>query len=93
MSQVGPKYRLVSQDLLRTLMKRTGDGAPISGRQLAQVAGIAHGTIGMLLVGRQETISAPAAQTIASRLGVDLLVLWVPVERAATTRPSPSASA
>jgi transcriptional regulator with XRE-family HTH domain len=78
-------YRLVSVDLLRQLMERTGDGAPITGRRLARDAGIAHGTVGNLLTGAQETVTESTAQAIAHRLGVDLLVLFEPVCRATTT--------
>lgn len=87
MIQDAPKYRLVSTDLLKLLMQRTGTGSAVSGRRLAQDAGVAHGTVGMLLTGARDTVSATTAQAIAQRLGVDLLVLWVPAERAASTRP------
>lgn len=80
-----PMYRLVSAELLRQLMERTGDGAPISTRQLAREAGVAHGTVGNLRTGAQEVVPEDTARTLAQRLGVDLLVLFVEVCRATTT--------
>lgn len=82
-----PKYRLVNADLLRTLMQRTGTGEAVTGRRLAREAGIAHGVVGMLLTGARDTVSATVAQAIAQRIGVDLLVLFVPSERADSSRP------
>lgn len=78
-------YRLVSTDLFRQLMERTGDGAPISTRKLAREAGVAHGTVGNLRVGTQEIVPEDTARALAHRLGVDLLVLFEPVCRATTT--------
>ncbi|MFG2900924.1 helix-turn-helix domain-containing protein [Streptomyces zaomyceticus] len=82
-----PKCRLVSAELLRTLMQRTGTGKAVTIRQLARHAGVAHGVIGELLTGVRDTVSATAAQRIAQRIGVDLLILFVPSERADSSRP------
>ncbi|GAA3727597.1 helix-turn-helix domain-containing protein [Streptomyces tremellae] len=72
-----PWYRLVAgSDLLRTLMRRTGDGRPVSIRALAEAAQIHHSTIGHLLTGVQDVVREPIAQAIADRIGVDLHVLW-----------------
>lgn len=76
-----PMYKLINRDLLRTLMQRTGDGHRISVRSLAAAAGIAHSTVGHLLTGARESVAHEVAQSIAERVGVDLLVLWVPVGR------------
>ncbi|WP_079170989.1 MULTISPECIES: hypothetical protein [unclassified Streptomyces] len=78
-----PLYRLVSADLLRTLMQRTGTGAPVSVRGLATKARVPHGTIGNLLTGEQSAVSAATAHAIAQAIGVDVLILWQPDERAA----------
>ncbi|MFF7851869.1 XRE family transcriptional regulator [Streptomyces sp. NPDC007910] len=83
-----PKYRLVSPELMRTLMQRTGTGAAITGRRLARDIGVAHGIIGELLTGVRDTVPATVAQAIAHRIGVDLLVLFVPAERADSIRPA-----
>lgn len=80
-------YRPVSTELFRQLMQRTGDGAPVSFRDLATDAGVHRNTVNNLLNGAQETIPAPAAQALAHRLGVDLLVLFEPVCRS-TTAPA-----
>lgn len=71
------KYALADADVLRTLMRRTGDGRPVSIRGLADAADVHHSTIGDLLTGRQQTVSEPVAQAIADRVGVDLGVLWI----------------
>lgn len=77
-------YRLVSIELLRQLMRRTGTGAPVTTRQLALDAGIAHGTVGNLLTGHQDAVLETTAKALAQRLGVDLLVLFEPVCRSTT---------
>lgn len=70
-------YRLaVDREFLRTLMKRTGNGRPVSIRGLAKAAHVHHSTIGHLLTGEQEYVSQPVAQAVADRVGVDLGVLW-----------------
>ncbi|WP_031514762.1 helix-turn-helix domain-containing protein [Streptomyces sp. NRRL F-5123] len=78
-------YRLVDTDLFRQLMRRTGNGSPVTGRQLARAAGVAHGTVGSLLTGEQKTLPEEKAMALAQRLGVDLLVVFEPVCRSTTT--------
>lgn len=78
-------YRPVDLDLIRKLMRRTGNGAPVTIRQLARAAGVPHGTIGNLLTGQQETVPEDTAVPVAQRLGVDLLVAFEPVCRSTTT--------
>ena len=43
---------------------------------------MAHGTIGALMSGAQRVVPEHKAKAIAGALGVDLLVLWIPMERA-----------
>jgi hypothetical protein len=74
-------HRLVDPDLMRQLMKRTGDGAPVTIRDLAKACSAPHGTIGNLLTGSQKAVPAGTALAIANRLGVDLLVLFTPTGR------------
>lgn len=76
-----PTYKLVSADLLRTLMGRTGTGAPISLRELARQAGIAKSSLSALMNGLQESVPAREAHGIARVIGVDLLILFAPVGR------------
>lgn len=78
-----PLYKLVRRDLLRTLMQRTGDGSAVSVRQLAHRTGAARSTIGNLLTGTQEATDVETAHKIAAAIGVDVLVLFVPVGRTA----------
>lgn len=75
-------YRLVSPALLRTLMRRTGTGEALSVRSLAARSGVGRGTIGNLLTGEQESIPEESARKIAAVIGVDILILWVPMQRA-----------
>ena len=75
-------YLLVSRDLLVLLMERTGDGSRVSVRELADVAGVHPSKIGHLRTGERKTESRSAALAIATRLGVDELVLWKPTGRA-----------
>lgn len=84
MHPAAPKHHLVSADLLRQLMTRTGTGAGVTVRALAEDTGIHRSTIGALLTGVQTSVPETAARVIAQRLGVDLLVLWIPAERALT---------
>ena len=77
-----PRYRLVSPDLLRTLMERTGTGASISGRELAAAVDVPHGTIDALLSGKTKTQPSSVAHHICRVIGVDLLILWAPTGRA-----------
>lgn len=70
-------YRLaVERNVLRALMRRTGDGRPVAIRGLAQAADVHPSTIGHLLTGTQKSVPEHVAQAIADRLGVDLGVLW-----------------
>ncbi|MFM9566160.1 helix-turn-helix domain-containing protein [Streptomyces turgidiscabies] len=71
-------YKLIDRDLLRRLMKRTGTGASISVRPLADLVGVPHGTIGNLLTGHQESVPSDVAHRIARVIGVALLILWEP---------------
>ncbi|MGJ5898586.1 helix-turn-helix domain-containing protein [Streptomyces niveiscabiei] len=73
------RYAIDSPDRLKTLMERTRTGQPITSRRLAAAAGIAHGTVGALMAGTQRTVPTTKAQAIADVLGVEILVLWVPV--------------
>ncbi|MFD8404623.1 hypothetical protein ACFV1G_08065 [Streptomyces anulatus] len=88
MSEEATKYTLVNRDLLRALMQRTGTGKRTTTRQLAADIGIAHGTIGGLLTGAVQVVPESTAVDIAARIGVDLLILFVPVCRA---NPAPLA--
>lgn len=80
-----PAYRLVNITLFRQLMQRTGTGSSVTFRQLARDAGVHRNTVNNLLSGAQETVPAAAANALAQRLGVDLLVVFEPVCRATTT--------
>jgi transcriptional regulator with XRE-family HTH domain len=75
-------YAVASSDRLKTLMERTGTGESITSRELAAAAGVAHGTIGALMSGAQQTVPEDKARAIVAALGVDLLVLFIPMERA-----------
>ncbi|MCT2591086.1 helix-turn-helix transcriptional regulator [Streptomyces sp. N2-109] len=81
MNESEPLYKLVSSTLLRTLMERTGTGAPISLRELARRAGIARSSLHALLHEMQEAVPASEAHGIAQTIGVDLLILFAPVGR------------
>jgi transcriptional regulator with XRE-family HTH domain len=74
-------YAVASSDRLKLLMERTGTGREIKSRELAEAAGVAHGTIGGLMSGTQRIVPESKAKAIAAVLGVDVLVLWVPMER------------
>ncbi|MDT0270294.1 helix-turn-helix transcriptional regulator [Streptomyces sp. DSM 44915] len=93
MTTPSPTYRLPDPDLMRTLMRRTGTGAPVSIRELAAASGLSHGTVGNLLTGVTSSVSADAAHAIADRIGVDVLVLWVPAGRATGDGPLLQAAA
>jgi transcriptional regulator with XRE-family HTH domain len=75
-------YRLVSGDLLRTLMQRTGTGNRLTVRELAASVDVSVGTVGSLLTGEQQTVPEDKAKRICAAIGVDLLVLFIPCERA-----------
>jgi hypothetical protein len=62
-------------------MQNTGDGTRTTVRELAEHAGCYPSHIGELLTGEQETASFEHAAGVCARIGVDLLVLWTPVER------------
>lgn len=78
---------LADPDLLIKLMKRTGDGTKVSVRELAEAADCHPSKIGHLRKGERETATEAEALAIARRLGVDLLVLWIPTGR---TTPAPA---
>lgn len=80
------RFRLRSPQLLQTIRQHTGDGTRATTRELADLAGVHPSFIGKLLKGEQETVAAKVAFAISGRCGVDLLVLWEPVER--TTTPA-----
>ncbi|MEV8396199.1 helix-turn-helix domain-containing protein [Streptomyces sp. NPDC057596] len=83
MSEPSPTmYAVVSGDRLKTLMERTGTGEAVTSRELAAAAGVAHGTIGALMSGTQRLVPEDKAKAITAALGVDLLVLFIPMERA-----------
>jgi transcriptional regulator with XRE-family HTH domain len=78
-------YAIFSSERLKTFMERIKTGEPIASRELAAKAGVAHGTIGALMSGTQRVVPEPKAQAIADAIGVELLVLWVEMERAGRT--------
>ncbi|MFB7910144.1 XRE family transcriptional regulator [Kitasatospora sp. NPDC056076] len=80
------RYRLRSPRLLRDLMQHTGDGTRTTTRELAALAQVHHSFIGKLLAGEQETVTADVAMSMSGRIGVDLLILWAPVERTDASR-------
>lgn len=71
----------VDADLLERLMQRTKTGAEISGRELADLARIASGTISNVLTGTRPRLRGATVGPICDVLGVELLVLCTPVER------------
>jgi len=75
-------YAVASSRRLKLLMERTGTGESITSRELAAAAGVAHGTIGALMSGAQQSVPEDKAKAIVAAIGVDLLVLFVPMERA-----------
>ncbi|MFB7866957.1 hypothetical protein [Streptomyces sp. NPDC056069] len=84
-----PLYKLLDRHLLARLMERTGTGAAVTIRGLAAKAGVAHGTVGNLLTGEQESVIEPTARAICGVIGVDLLILFAPEGRSTrhTGRP------
>lgn len=78
-----PRFQLHDPDLMRRLMKRTGDGSSVSIRDLAEVAGVHPSHVGEILSGAQQTARIDVAAAIAARIGVDFFILWVPYERTA----------
>jgi len=81
-SALTPRFRLRDPGLLRTLMRHTGDGTKTTVRELAECSGVHHSFIGKLIAGEQETVTVDVGAAISRRIGVDLLILWAPVERA-----------
>ncbi|MFF4246256.1 hypothetical protein ACFYY2_17560 [Streptomyces sp. NPDC001822] len=77
-----PMCRIYDRALLARLMKRTGTGAKLTTRDLAKVAELPHGTVGALVSGEQRFLPREKAQRIATAIGVDLMILFVPCERA-----------
>ncbi|MEE1814266.1 helix-turn-helix transcriptional regulator [Streptomyces sp. SP18ES09] len=84
------KQRLVNPVLLRLLMKRTGTGREMSMRDLADIAGVPHQTIGHLCTGRRINIDSDTASRIAAAIGVDDDILWIPVQRAGQVALGPA---
>ncbi|MEU0001527.1 helix-turn-helix domain-containing protein [Streptomyces microflavus] len=74
--------RVYDRELLARLMKRTGTGARIRIRDLASLTSLPVGTIGALLSGEQRYLPREKAERIAQVIGVDLMILFVPCERA-----------
>ncbi|MEU8723575.1 helix-turn-helix domain-containing protein [Streptomyces antimycoticus] len=81
MSPSEPSYQLVSRDLLRRLMERTGTGQSITIRGLARRAGCSSTTVGNLLSGVQECVLSSTAHAICRVIGVDVLILFTPTGR------------
>lgn len=73
--------RLMQREALTVLMGRTGDGTPVTIRQLAEAAGCSKSTINALQTGVQLSVPDDVAKGITQRLGVDLLVLFAPEGR------------
>ncbi|MFP8959993.1 hypothetical protein ACLIYP_05385 [Streptomyces nanhaiensis] len=82
------RYRPVDRDMLRRIMQRTGDGSRASMRDIAEVAGVASSLIAEVLSGEQDTVSPDVAEAWSARVGCDLLVLWLPVQRTTIARSS-----
>ncbi|MFI9235830.1 helix-turn-helix domain-containing protein [Streptomyces sp. NPDC053079] len=62
-------------------MRRTGSGQKITVRGLAESAGCARTTVGNLLSGAQDCVSATTAYELSRVIGVDVLILFSPVGR------------
>ncbi|MFD6281253.1 helix-turn-helix domain-containing protein [Streptomyces sp. NPDC060209] len=77
-----PMCRIYDRALLARLMKRTGTGAKLTTRGLAELVQVPNATIGALLNGDQRFLPREKAERIAVAIGVDLMILWVPCERA-----------
>ncbi|MFJ1653662.1 helix-turn-helix domain-containing protein [Streptomyces sp. NPDC088337] len=75
-------YAVARSGRLQLLMERTGTGDAVTSRELATRSGVPHGTIGALMSGAQQTVPEEKAKAITAALGVDLLVLFIPMERA-----------
>lgn len=85
-----PRFQLHDPELLRRIMQRTGDGSSVSIRDLAEAAGVHSSHVGEILSGAQQTARLDVAVAIAERVGVDLLVLWVPYGRTARAMAGPA---
>ncbi|MFI0768565.1 helix-turn-helix domain-containing protein [Streptomyces sp. NPDC021218] len=81
MSNGAPMHKLLDPELMQRLMQRTGTGAKITIRELAEAVGVPHGTIGNLLTGEQASVPGDVADRITRAIGVDLLILFSPVGR------------
>ncbi len=81
MATHAPQYKIVKPGLLRELMGRTGTGARVTVRELAQQSGTSRSTIGNLLTGAQQSVQEQTAHAIARAIGVDTLILFAPVGR------------
>ncbi|MGW3570181.1 helix-turn-helix domain-containing protein [Streptomyces sp. NPDC000941] len=79
-------YKLLEPDLMQRLMRRTGTGAKITIRELAEAVGVPHGTIGNLLTGEQESVPSDIAHRITRKIGVDVLILFAPAGRSSGER-------
>lgn len=77
-----PMCRLHDRQLLAKVMKRTGTGGRLTVRDLSSLTLLPVGTIGALLSGEQRHLPREKAERIAAAIGVDLLILFVPCERA-----------
>lgn len=77
-----PMCRVYDRQLLAKLMKRTGTGGRLTARDLASLASLPVGTVGALLSGEQRYLPREKAERITQVIGVDLMVLFVPCERA-----------
>lgn len=71
-------YRVRDREKLRERMKTSQRVVPHSVRSLAALVGVSHGTVGHLLTGEQERLSADLAQRIAVALGVPIGDLFMP---------------
>ncbi|MFI2465969.1 hypothetical protein ACH475_06275 [Streptomyces globisporus] len=88
-----PMCRVYDRQLLAKLMKRTGTGGRLTARDLASLTSLPLGTVGALLSGEQRYLPRDKSERIAQVIGVDLLVLFVPCERAGRTFIDASAPA
>lgn len=76
-----PRFRLRNPELVTTLMRHTGDGTRTTVRDLARRADVHASLISRLLADNRVTVSFEVATAVSRRLGVDLLVIWMPAER------------
>ncbi len=77
-----PMCRVYDRQLLAKVMERSGTGARLTARDLASLTSLPLGTVGALLSGEQRFLPREKAERIAQVIGVDLLILFVPCERA-----------